>query len=116
MSDKTLAKLPLSHEMVRNAREWLAKCTKLDELKDFKDRAEALRLYHAKKKDGERAEKAAGIIVLRTWRRIGQVSKAMDKSPGKRTDKPVSKLDIGSKKLRLLLRALDNPKRTALKQ
>jgi DNA modification methylase len=70
-------------EFVTKAKEFLAKCEDLGEIKDLHDKTEALRLYASQQKDGLEAQNQAAIVTVRAKRRIGEISKALDKSnPG----------------------------------
>ncbi len=73
-------RLPREIEMLEQAAAWLAECQDLDEIKKLRDKAEALRLYAAKQKSGEAAEQAAAVIKLRAERRIGEISRELEKS------------------------------------
>ena len=93
----TIQPMPREIELLRQAVTFLAECKNLDELKTLKDKAEALRLYYSKKEEGTAAENAAGEIVLRAARRIGEVIKEIKPRQGERSDKLRSKLDRSSK-------------------
>jgi N6-adenosine-specific RNA methylase IME4 len=93
----TIQAMPREIELLRQAVTFLAECKNLDELKTLKDKAEALRLYYSKQKEGTAAENAAGEIVLRAARRIGEVVKEIKPKQGERSDKLRSNLDRSSK-------------------
>ncbi len=87
-------RLPREIEMLEQAAAWLSECQDLDEIKKLRDKAEALRLYFAKQKHGEAAVQTAARIVLQAQRRIGEISRELEKSnPGTR------KKDLGNKLL-----------------
>ncbi len=78
-------RLPREIEMLQQAAAWLAECQDLDEIKKLHDKAESLRLYFAKQKHGEAAVQTATRIVLQAQRRIGEISRELEKSnPGSR--------------------------------
>lgn len=61
----------------------LAECRRVDEAKDIRDKAEALQAYARMVHDHEAETLLAG-IKLRAIRRIGEISRSLDKSPGGR--------------------------------
>jgi hypothetical protein len=93
-----IRKLPREIELLQKAAAYLEKCTDLDEVKDIRDKAEALRLYSAQQKDGLAAQNAAGIIKIRAEWRGGEIGRDMEKARGKRTDKPTNNVLVSSKK------------------
>jgi hypothetical protein len=72
MSQTTLAK----YEQARNA---LATCQRVDEAKDIRDQAEALRVY-ARQRDDQEMEIWVAEIKLRATRRIGEISRDLGKA------------------------------------
>ena len=65
------------------ARQALAVAKSVDEVKDIKDKAEAMRLYAKQAKDIE-LETTCAEIKLRAQRRIGEISKELEKAPSGR--------------------------------
>lgn len=65
------------YEQARNA---LADCAKVDEAKDIRDKAEALRVYARQRNDIE-MERWAADIKIRAERRIGQISNLLERKP-----------------------------------
>lgn len=90
--------LPREIELLQKAAKFLAECQDLDEIKKIHDQAEALRLYHAKQRDGEAAENAAGKIKLRAARRIGEISRELEKSNPGSPKKDLSKTSLPKSK------------------
>ena len=78
------------------ARRALAEARSVDEVKAILNKAEALRQYARQHKDVD-MERWLCEIKLRAARGIGELTAEMDKSPGARTDQPLSK---GEKKLK----------------
>jgi hypothetical protein len=60
----------------------LAHCVRVDEAKDIQSKAEALQLYARMSRNRE-LETLAAAIRLRAIRRIGEISKGLDKAPGR---------------------------------
>lgn len=77
------ARLPQAYESAKTA---LAHCEKIDECKDWGDKAEALASYAKQAKD-ESLRKTADRIQARAVRRCGELLKQVKPQPGKRTDK-----------------------------
>ncbi len=80
-------RLPREIEMSEQAGQWLAECDNIDEIKNFRDKVEALRLYFRKQKGCEAAEQSASKMKLRAERRIGEISRELEKSVGGRPGK-----------------------------
>ncbi|MCL4479662.1 MAG: hypothetical protein M1381_11325 [Deltaproteobacteria bacterium] len=55
----------------------IAKCTQLDEVKDIRDRMEALRAYAKQAREGLEVQNSIAEIKLRAERRIGELSRAL---------------------------------------
>ena len=64
------------------ARAELAKAATLDEVKDIRDKAEALRLYLRQQSGGLEMQNAAAVLKLRAERRAGEILRDMDKNEG----------------------------------
>ncbi len=77
------AKLPVSYE---RAREALARCYELDEVKDWKDKAAAIASY-AKQAEDYTLLDTAKRIMGRAVRRMGEILREVEPKPGARTDK-----------------------------
>ncbi len=78
----------MSHELVQfdRARRALALATKIDEVKDIRDKAEALRQYARQAGQGLEMQNQCAEIKLRAERRAGEMLAETPKEPGKRTD------------------------------
>ena len=76
------AKLP---ETYQHAKQSLATCERIDECKDWADKASALASYAKQADDGE-LENFAKRIRIRALRRCGELLKAIEAKPGQRTD------------------------------
>lgn len=76
------AKLPAVYE---SAKEALAACSRIDECKDWADKAEALASY-AKQAGDTSMRETADRIQARAIRRCGELLKEIEPQPGKRTD------------------------------
>ncbi len=75
--------IPREIEMLERAAAFLAECQDLDQVKDLRDRAEALRLYQKKIGDSQRAQASAAAIKVRAERRMGELLREMPKQgPG----------------------------------
>lgn len=72
------------------ARTALAECYRVDEVKDIRDKAEAMAAYARQAKDSELIQYATEIKV-RAERRCGELLATVDRSPGARTDATSSK-------------------------
>jgi hypothetical protein len=77
-------KLPATYEAASRA---LAECARIDECKEWKDRAEALASY-ARQAHDDHLVKMAMRIQLRANRRMGELLEPY-KNPGARTDQPI---------------------------
>ena len=77
------AKLPAVYERATQA---LAECTRIDECKDWADKAEALASYARQSKD-DALRKMADRIQARAIRRCGELLLQMEAAQGRRTDK-----------------------------
>ncbi len=77
------APLPVSYELATKA---LAECTRLDECKDWANKAEALASYARQSKD-DRLRKMAIRIQARAIRRCGELLREIESGQGTRTDK-----------------------------
>ncbi|PIR05506.1 hypothetical protein COV56_02710 [Candidatus Kuenenbacteria bacterium CG11_big_fil_rev_8_21_14_0_20_37_9] len=64
----------------------VAQCTRIDVLKDIRDRAEAVRAYYQQAKDGLEVQNNAADIKLRAERRIGELSRELPIKQGNRSD------------------------------
>jgi hypothetical protein len=94
-----IRRLPREIELLSKAASLLAECKSLDEVKKLRDQPEALRLYAGQQKDGLDAQNTAAAIKLRAERRIGEISRDLEKEkprPGGR-NKPSETLSGGSK-------------------
>lgn len=78
----TRAKLPATYEGAKLA---LAECTRIDECKDWADKAEALASYAKQAQDHE-LRKMADRIQARAIRRCGVLLRKIDAASGTRTD------------------------------
>lgn len=87
------ARLPETYEAAKTA---LAECTRIDECKDWADKAEALASY-ARQADDDTLRKMADRIQARAVRRAGELLKTYS-SPGARTDLPNNGTDARSQK------------------
>jgi hypothetical protein len=81
--DVAHARLPATYEEAKNA---LAECERLDECRDWANKAEAIAAYAAMSKD-DTLRTLADRIQARAVRRMGELLKKFD-AKGKRTDKP----------------------------
>lgn len=68
------------------ARMLLEKATKIDEVKEIRDKAEALRMYAKEQRMGLEAQNYCAEIKIRAERRAGELLKKIPKESGKRTD------------------------------
>lgn len=94
----TLASRPMREiELLEKACEFLAECKDLDEIKGLRDKAEALRAYAAQAKDSLAAQNAAAIIKVRAERRIGELTREMEKGTAGRPGKIVDNMSSISK-------------------
>jgi len=85
-----LEPLPREIALLEQACQFLAECQDLDEVKDLRDKAEALRVFAKQQGDSQRAQNAAATIKLRAERRLGELLLEMPKDPGgRRSEKPV---------------------------
>jgi hypothetical protein len=82
LPDIASAQLPALYE---NARTSLAECAKVDECKDWSDKAKALASYAKQSQDPALYEYAQR-IALRAVRRCGELLEQVKPAPGKRTD------------------------------
>lgn len=76
------AKLPIVYERATQA---LAECSRIDECKEWANKAEAIASYARQSRD-ETLRKMAERIQARAIRRCGELLKKIDTQPGKRTD------------------------------
>jgi hypothetical protein len=67
------------------ARQALQQAASVDEVKEVKDKAEAIRLY-AQQQNDDTLERYASQIKTRAMRRLGELSSELETSPGVRTD------------------------------
>jgi hypothetical protein len=81
--------LPVVYEQARNA---LAKCARIDECKDWSDKAAALAAY-AKQADDVTLENDAKRIKARAVDRMGELIAEIPEQPGRRTDLQPSRDD-----------------------
>jgi len=68
------------------ARQAIAKCKNIDEVKIIRDKAEALRAYARQAKESLEVQNNVCEIKLRAERRIGEFSRELPKNEGARTD------------------------------
>lgn len=78
------ARLPAVYERATQA---LAECSRIDECKDWANKAEALASYARQSKD-DTLRKMADRIQARAIRRCGELLKQVESGQGTRTDKP----------------------------
>lgn len=76
-----MAKEPGGMLKYEQARAMLATCSRVDEVKNIRDKAEALRVYGKQVKD-EELERWAAEIKFRAMRRLGELSKVLEKGHG----------------------------------
>jgi hypothetical protein len=74
--------LPREIVLIEQAAAFLAECQDLDEVRSLGDQAEALRLYHKKAGDSQRAMNAAAECKIRAERREGELLREMAKHQG----------------------------------
>jgi DNA (cytosine-5)-methyltransferase 1 len=79
---ETEAAGPRELVLLSNARRMLAEARMLDEVKDIRDKAEAIRLYAKQSGDGLEIQNAAAEIRVRAERRAGELLDEMDIKPG----------------------------------
>ena len=74
---------------VERARVWLATARNVDEVKDLRDKAEAIAAYKRKCEAGRESALDADVVVVWAERRIGELSRELPKAspPGKRVEK-----------------------------
>src|SRR6516165_5724503 len=82
LAPATTARLPSTYESAKTA---LAECHRIDECKDWADRAEALASYARQAKDDE-LRRMADRIQARAIHRAGELLKEIPPAPGVRTD------------------------------
>ncbi len=82
-----IQKLPREIELLQQAAAFLVECVDLDEVKNLRDKAEVLRLYHKKVDDSFAASQAAAEIKIRAERRMGELLREMPKNDGGRPSK-----------------------------
>ncbi len=73
---------PLSLVKLDDVRRTLAELEQIDEVKDIRDKAEAMRLYAKQAQMGLDAQNHAAEIKIRAERRAGELLKSMDKNTG----------------------------------
>jgi hypothetical protein len=69
-----------------NAKFAIEQCRTIDEVKDIRDKAEALRAYAKQSGESLEVQNNVSEIKLRCDKKIGEISKALPTSNGKRTD------------------------------
>jgi hypothetical protein len=77
-----LATFPQDLVLLQQAVAILDQCQSLDEVKDLRDKAEAIRLYRRKIGDSQRAQNAAAEVKIRAERRLGELLAEMPKHNG----------------------------------
>ena len=82
LPDISSARLPATYEAAKNA---LSECSRIDECKEWADKAEALASYARQAKD-EQLRKMADRIQARAIRRCGELLKQIEPKQGARTD------------------------------
>lgn len=80
------ARTGLSPAVVEHAKLMLAEATRIDVVKDIRDKAEALRQYAKQAGDSLEAQNLAAEIKLRAERRAGELVSELEREQGKRTD------------------------------
>lgn len=73
---------PRELALVSEAARMLAECTDLDEIRDVRDKAEAVRLYAKKAGHGLEAQNHAAKVKLLAERRAGELLRGMEKAKG----------------------------------
>lgn len=68
---------------VERARAWLARARQVDEVKSMRDKAEAIAAYQRKQKAGHESAIDADVIVVWAERRIGELTKELEKTGDK---------------------------------
>ena len=81
------------------ARRALALATEIDEVKDIRDKAEALRVYTKQAGEGLEMQNQCAEIKLRAERRVGEMLDEMEKNPGGRPKENLSHDCTGLSKL-----------------
>jgi len=76
-----LATIPAGGLSVEKAREWLTKATKVDEVKQIRDKATALLAYARARKAADEDVKLAHEVLLWCDRRLGELTREMPKAP-----------------------------------
>jgi N6-adenosine-specific RNA methylase IME4 len=75
---------PVALLKVEEARKLLALCERVDEVKQIRDAAQAVRAYYKQRKDGQAAAGSATEICLRADRRAGELLLKQEKAPAGR--------------------------------
>ena len=72
--------------LIDSGRKALAEASTMVEVKDVRDKAEAIRAYARQQSDSLYAQNSAAELKLRAERKLGQLVEQIPKEPGKRTD------------------------------
>jgi hypothetical protein len=84
----TASPIALSTARLEKARAMLAQAKIVEDVVGMLNEAEAMRVYLRREKASEEAQADCIEIIQHARRRLGQMSAALPKAPGKRTDKP----------------------------
>ncbi len=84
--------------LLDQAKRAITAATRIDEIKDIANKAEAIRLYYKKAKDGLEIQNRAAEIKLRAERRAGELIRELDLARGKRTDLVPRRDQVNGKK------------------
>lgn len=72
---------------IEKAREMLAACRRVDEAKSIRDQAVAIRIYFRQQNASREAQNDAAEIKVRAERRIGELTRVLEKAPSPKTGK-----------------------------
>ena len=104
---------PANHlAKLEQARQTLAECRTLSEVKKIHDLVEAAKVYAKAAHLGREMQNYAGEIALLAARKAGELVQQLDRKPGQRTDKPAAK-DAGGSEYSKTLKETGTPERTA---
>jgi len=90
--------IPRDLVLIDQAKQAIIQATRVDEIKTIIDKAEAIRLYYKKAKDGLEIQNRAAEIKLRAERRAGELIRELDLARGKRTDLVARRDQVNGKK------------------